>query len=106
MSYHELACNTTKTINWNCYFSTNRSKFQQLHFFKPRVIPCQNGRIMSKQEHQKKCKVVKRIIYYYVDFMIIMIKHVGQTKHCKAAKDTLSLQKMFLGGHDRKNLKM
>jgi len=34
-----------------------------------------------------------------------MIKHAGQTKHCKTAKDILSLQKMFLGEHDRKNLK-
>jgi hypothetical protein len=52
---------------------------------------------MSKQEHQKKCRVVKRIIYYYVDFTIRTIKHAGQTKHSKAAKDTLSLQKMFFG---------
>jgi len=34
-----------------------------------------------------------------------MIKHAGQTKYCKAAKDTLSLQKMFLGVHDRKKPK-
>jgi hypothetical protein len=61
---------------------------------------------MSKQEHQKECKVIKCIIYYHVDFTTITIKHAGQTEHCKAAKDTLSLQKMFLGGHDRKNLKM
>jgi len=62
---------------------------------------------MSKQEHHKKCKVVERIIYYHVDFTIITIKHAGQTKHCKAGKDILSLQKMFLGGCDRKkNLKM
>jgi hypothetical protein len=61
---------------------------------------------MSKQVHQKKCRVVKRIIYYYVDFTIMTIKHVGQTKHSKAAKNTLSLQKMFLGRHDKKNLQM
>ena len=60
---------------------------------------------MSKQEQQKKCKVIKHIIYYHVDFTIITIKHAVQTKHCRAAKDTQSLQKMFLGGHDRKKPK-
>jgi len=60
---------------------------------------------MSEQKYQKKCKVVKRIIYCYLDFMIITIKHAGQTKHHKAAKDTLSMQKMFLDRHDRKKPK-
>jgi hypothetical protein len=40
-----------------------------------------------------------------VDFIITVIKHVGQTKHCKASNDTLFLQKMFLGGHDRQKPK-
>ena len=61
---------------------------------------------MSKQEHQKKCNVVKCIIYYHVDFMIITIKHAEQTKHCKAAKDTVPLQKCFWVNMTEKILKM